>query len=248
LEGRTAMITGGSRGLGQAIAWAFADEDANVAVLGRDEEALRATTAGVEERGRKAMALAGDLTDVSAIPRLFDQVEAQLGDCDIVVNSAGLQGDRPALDVTEEIYDAVVDINLKALFFCCQEAGRRMIERGSGGKIINLGSTFSLVGAQNFSVYCATKGGVLQLTKCLAIEWAKHGVNVNAIGPTATMTDMMRPLLEDPEFSAVFMPKVPAGHLPDPSDIGRAAVFLAGPDSNMVHGHLLMVDCGFTIH
>lgn len=247
LAGRVAIVTGGSRGLGQAIAWAFANEGADVAVVGRDEAALGETVAGIEERGRKALSVATDLTDVKQIPAVFEGIEEALGESTILVNSAGVQGDRPALTVTEEQYDEVVDINLKSLFFCCQEMGRRMIDRG-GGNIINLGSTFSLVGKENFSVYCATKGGVLQLTKTLAIEWAKHGVNVNAIGPTATLTDMVRPLFDDPEFTAAFMPMIAPGHLPEPDDIGRAAVFLASPDSRMVHGHLLMVDCGYTIN
>lgn len=246
LDGRVALVTGGGRGLGRAIAEAFADEGADVAVLGRGRAALDETVAAIEQRGRRGLAVVADLRDTASIPETFDRVEAELGDLGVLVNSAGLQGDMPALEVTEGVYDDVVDTNLKAVFFSCQTAGRRMVERGSG-KIINLGSTFSLVGAPSFSVYCATKGAVLQLTKTLAIEWSPLGVNVNAIGPTAVRTDMMRPLLDDPEFAATFMPKVPAGRLPEPEDIGRAAVFLASDDSDMVHGHLLMVDCGFTV-
>ena len=245
LEDRVALITGGSRGLGQAIAWAFADEGADVGVVGRDEAALRETVAGVEERGRRGTAVSSDVTDIPGIPVVFDRIEAELGESSILVVSAGVQDERPALEITEEQYDVVVDTNLKSLFFYNQEAGRRMIERG-GGNIINLGSTFSLVGLEEFSVYSATKGGVLQLTKTLAIEWARYGVHVNAIGPTATLTELNEPLFADPEFKAAFMNKVPAGRLPEPGDIGRAAVFLAGPDSDMVHGHLLLVDCGYT--
>jgi NAD(P)-dependent dehydrogenase (short-subunit alcohol dehydrogenase family) len=246
LEDRVAVVTGGGRGLGRAIAEAFAEEGADVAVIGRGREALDETVAAVEQHGRRGLALVADLRDVTTIESSFDDVESQLGPLDIVVNSAGLQGDMPALDVTPDVYDDVVDTNLKAVFFSCQAAGRRMVPRGAG-KIINLGSTFSLVGQPNFSVYCATKGAVLQLTRTLAIEWSSAGVNVNAIGPTAVRTDMMRPLLDDPEFAAGFMPKVPAGRLPEPSDIGRAAVFLASSDSDMVHGHQLMVDCGYTV-
>jgi 2-dehydro-3-deoxy-D-gluconate 5-dehydrogenase len=247
LEGRVAIVTGGSRGLGQAIAWAFADEGADVGVIGRDEEALRETVAGIEQRGRRAVAATAELRDVSKISTAFDRLEEELGQSTILVNSAGVQGDRPALTVTEKQYDDVVDTNLKSLFFCCQEMGRRMIDR-HGGNIINLGSIFSMVGKENFSVYCATKGGVLLLTKTLAIEWAKYGINVNAIGPCATLTPMVKPLLDDPEFTEPYMLRIPPRHLPQPDDIGRAAVFLASPDSKMVHGHLLLVDCGYTIN
>lgn len=248
LQDRVAIVTGASRGLGQAIAWEFATEGADVAVVGRDEEALAQTVAGIEERGRKALPIAADLTDVGAIPGIFDQAEGVLGESTILVNSAGVQGDRPAREVTEEQYDEVADINLKALFFCCQEAGKRWIDRGNGGNIINLGSIFAVVGMENFSVYCATKGGVLLLSKTLAIEWARHGINVNLIGPCATLTDMVRPLFDNPEFKAAYMPKVPAGELPDPRDIGRAAVFLASDDARMIHGHQLLVDSGYTIN
>jgi 2-deoxy-D-gluconate 3-dehydrogenase len=245
LAGRTAIVTGGSRGLGQAISWAFADEGADVGVIGRDEEALAETVGGIEKRGRRGVAIAAELRNVSTIPSVFDQVEEKLGACTILVNSAGVQGDRPALEVTEEQYDEVADTNLKSMFFSCQEIAKRMIGRG-GGNIINLGSIFSVVGKENFSVYSATKGGVLLLTKTLAIEWARHGINVNAIGPCATLTPMVAPLLEDPAFTEPYMLRIPPGHLPEPDDIGRAAVFLASPDSRMVHGHLLLVDCGYT--
>jgi len=247
LKDRVAVITGGSRGIGQAIAWAFADEGADVGVIGRDEAALAETVAGIEQRGRKALAVASDIRDVSGIAGVFDQIEGELGQSDLLVANAGVQGDRPALDYTEEQYDELADTNMKALFFYNQEAGRRMIDRG-GGNIINMGSTFSHVGLENFAVYCLSKGGVMMLTRALAVEWAQYGVHVNAIGPTATLTDMVKPLLDNPDFTAGFMPRVPSGELPMPHDIARAAVFLAGPDSEMIHGHLLMVDSGYTIN
>ena len=246
LAGRVALVTGGGRGLGRAIALELAHAGCDVAVIGRGEAALRAVVDEIEQRGRRGLAVPADIRDVGALPELVEQVRAGLGDLHVLVNNAGVQGDRPALEVTEALYDEVLDTNLKSLFFLCQAAGRYFVERGSG-KIINLGSTFSLVGAPSFSAYCASKGGVLQLTRTLAIEWSSLGVNVNAIGPTAVRTEMMAPLLDDPEFAAGFMPKVPAGRLPEPRDVGRAAVFLAGPDSDMVHGHLLMVDGGFTV-
>lgn len=249
LSGRVGIVNGGSRGLGRAIAWAFADEGADVAVIGRDQDALAETVAGIEERGAKVHPVIADLREVSAIPAMFDEIEGALGESDLLVNSLGVQGDMPALDVTEADWDTVIDTNLKALFFMCQEAGRRMIGRGDGGNIINMGSTFGVVGMDEFAVYAASKGGVVQLTRSLAVEWSREGVHVNAIGPTATLTEMVRPLFENnPEVANAIKSRIPAGVFPEPNDIARAAVFLAGPDSRMVHGHHLMVDCGYTIN
>ena len=169
----------------------------------------------------------------------------ELGGLDILVNSAGVQITGPSLEVTEEQWDETLDANLKSMFFSCQAAGRRFIEQGHG-KIINLASTFSFVGFPEFAAYCSSKGGVALLTKTLAAEWAPSGVHVNAIAPTAVRTEMNAYLLDDPGFLEFFVPKVPAGRVGDPSDVAGAAVFLAGDGSDFVHGHLLLVDGGYT--
>jgi 2-deoxy-D-gluconate 3-dehydrogenase len=140
-----------------------------------------------------------------------------------------------------------MDTNLKAVFFCSQQAGRRFLRRGEGGRIVNVGSTYSVVAFPEFSAYCASKGGVIQLTRALAVEWARHGINVNAIGPTAVYTDMMREMLDDPEFRASYLPRLPNGEFPQPEDIAAAAVFLAGPGSRFIHGQQIMVDGGYTV-
>jgi 2-deoxy-D-gluconate 3-dehydrogenase len=245
LEGRKAIVAGGGRGIGRAIALAFADEGADVAVIGRSGESLSAVAEEIEARGRQAVAEAQDLTRVSEIPPLFDRLAEELGGLDILVNSAGVQITGPSVDVTEEQWDATLDANLKSMFFSCQAAGRRFIDQGHG-KIINLASTFSFVGFPEFAAYCSSKGGVALLTKTLAAEWASSGVNVNAIAPTAVRTEMNAYLLDDPGFLAFFLPKVPAGRVGDPSDVAGAAVFLAGEGSDFVHGHLLLVDGGYT--
>jgi 2-deoxy-D-gluconate 3-dehydrogenase len=245
LEGRKTIVAGGGRGIGRAIALAFADEGADVAVIGRSGESLSAVAEEIEARGRQAVAEAQDLTRVSEIPPLFDRLAEELGGLDILVNSAGVQITGPSVDVTEEQWDATLDANLKSMFFSCQAAGRRFIDQGHG-KIINLASTFSFVGFPEFAAYCSSKGGVALLTKTLAAEWASSGVNVNAIAPTAVRTEMNAHLLDDPGFLASFLPKVPAGRVGDPSDVAGAAVFLAGEGSDFVHGHLLLVDGGYT--
>jgi 2-deoxy-D-gluconate 3-dehydrogenase len=245
LERRKAIVAGGGRGIGRSIALAFAGEGADVAVVGRSDEALSAVADEIRAMGQQCVAASQDLTQVSEIPDLFDRLADELGGFDILVNSAGVQITGPSLQVTEKQWDETLDANLKSMFFSCQAAGRRFIDQGRG-KIINLASTFSFVGFPEFAAYCSSKGGVALLTKTLAAEWAASGVNVNAIAPTAVRTEMNAYLLDDPGFLEFFLPKVPAGRVGDPSDVAGAAVFLAGSGSDFVHGHLLLVDGGYT--
>lgn len=245
LDGLKAIVAGGGRGIGRSIALAFANEGADVAVVGRDDDSLSAVADEIEALGRRAVPASQDLNVVDEIPGLFDRLSEQLGGIDILVNSAGVQITGPSLEVTEEQWDETLDSNLKSMFFSCQAVGRRFISQGHG-KIINLASTFSFVGFPEFAAYCSSKGGVALLTKTLAAEWAPSGVNVNAIAPTAVRTEMNAYLLDDPGFLDFFVPKVPAGRVGDPSDVAGAAVFLAGSGSDFVHGHLLLVDGGYT--
>jgi NAD(P)-dependent dehydrogenase (short-subunit alcohol dehydrogenase family) len=245
LAGRRALVTGGGRGIGREIALGFAEAGADVAVAGRDADRLAGVVAEIEAGGRRGVPLPADLTRTAEIPAVIDAARELLDGLDILVNSAGVQITGPAEDVTEADWDATLDANLKALFFCCQAAGRHFLAQGHG-KIINMGSTFALVGARQFAAYCASKAGVLLLTRVLAAEWAARGVNVNAIGPTAVRTEMNAYLLDDPEFLEGFLPMVPAGRLARPRDVVGAAVFLASAASDMVHGHQLTVDGGYT--
>jgi NAD(P)-dependent dehydrogenase (short-subunit alcohol dehydrogenase family) len=218
---------------------------ADVAVVGRNQDRLARTAGEIESQGRHAPVLIADLTQTEKIPDLLERAVEALGGLDILVNSAGVQITGPTEDVTETDWDATIDTNLKATFFCAQAAGRHFLKQGHG-KIINLGSTFAEVGAPTFAAYCASKGGVLLLTRTLASEWAGRGVNINAIGPTAVRTEMNAYLLEDPGFMSGFLPKLPAGRVAMPQDVVGAAVFLASSAADMIHGIHLMVDGGFT--
>jgi NAD(P)-dependent dehydrogenase (short-subunit alcohol dehydrogenase family) len=245
LEGRVAIVTGGGRGIGRAIAVGYAEAGADIAVVGRSRDVLDSAVAEIEAHGRHGLALEADLRDVAAIPGLFDRVRRELGGFGVLVNSAGVQLTGPSLEVSEAAWDETLDSNLKSVFFCCQAAGRHFAEQGRG-KIVNLGSTFSLVGFPGFAAYTASKGAVLQLTRTLAAEWSPLGVNVNALGPTAIRTEMNAYLLDDPGFLEGFVPKIPAGRVGQPQDVVGAAVFLASEASDFVHGHLLLVDGGYT--
>jgi NAD(P)-dependent dehydrogenase (short-subunit alcohol dehydrogenase family) len=246
LSDRAAVVTGGGRGIGRAIALGLADAGAKVAIVGRSTDPLDDAVGEIEAAGGTAAGFEYDLTETAGIPGLFDRMAERLGGLDILVNCAGVQITGPTLEVSEADWDATIDANLKALFFCCQAAGRRFIEQGHG-KIVNMGSTFAVAGMATFAAYCASKGGVLLLTRALAAEWAGKGVNVNAIGPTAVRTEMNAYLLDDPEFMKGFLPLIPAGRIPTPEDVANAAVFLASDASDMVHGDQLMVDGGYTV-
>jgi 2-dehydro-3-deoxy-D-gluconate 5-dehydrogenase len=181
LAGRRSLVTGGGRGIGREIALGFAESGADVAVVGRDADRLADVVRDIDGLGSAGVPLPADLSRTAEIPALVDAARERLGGLDILVNCAGIQITGPAEDVTEADWDATLDANLKALFFCCQAAGRHFLAQGRG-KIINMGSTFALVGAREFTAYCASKGGVLLLTRALAAEWSARGVNVNAIG------------------------------------------------------------------
>jgi len=244
LEGKVAIVTGGGRGMGRAIACAFADEGADVAIIDRMPDHLAEVAGEIESRGRRAMTIEADLTEIGGLPGIFDSITAELGEIDVLMNNAGISPALPALETTEEIWDRILDVNAKALFFCAQEAGRRFLARGQGGKIINTSSTYGVTVEPELAAYAASKGAVLQITRALASEWARHGINVNAIGPTLIQTDMTRELFDDQAYVADFLRRIPAGTLPGPTDIADAVVFLAGPRSSHVHGHLLLIDSG----
>jgi NAD(P)-dependent dehydrogenase (short-subunit alcohol dehydrogenase family) len=245
VEGKTALVTGAARGLGRAIALALADAGADVA-LGVRRSGADALAEEIRAMGRRALVIQMDVTDLGQIRDGVASTIAEFGRLDILVNNAGLGPENPAEAVTEADFDLTFDVNVKGLFFASQAAGRAMIENG-GGRIVNLSSQAGLVALPTEAVYCASKAAVSHLTRCLAVEWGRYGVNVNAVAPTFIRTPGTEDALSDPEFEADVLDRIAALHrVGEPMDVAGAVVFLASPASALVTGTTLVVDGGWT--
>jgi 2-dehydro-3-deoxy-D-gluconate 5-dehydrogenase len=242
LTGKVAIVTGANTGIGRAIALALAGAGANVALAGRS--AADETAESVRALGRRAALIEADLSTPAPAQSVVDETLAGLGRLDILVNNAGIIRRAEAAEFSEADWDAVVDTNLKTLFFLCQAAGKHMIAQG-GGKIVNIASLLSFQGGIRVPSYAAAKSGVAGLTKALANEWADRGVNVNAIAPGYIATNNTAALQADETRNRQILERIPAGRWGTPADIGGAAVFLASPASDYVHGHILAVDGGW---
>lgn len=243
LDGRRAIVTGASRGLGAAMARALAEAGADVA--GVATGSLEATGEEVRACGRRFVAIREDLADAVAPSRVVARAAESLGGVDILVNNAGIIRRRDALEFTQDDWDAVIDVNLKAAFFLAQAAARRYVEQGAGGKIVNVASMLSFQGGVRVASYTASKSAIVGLTRLLANEWAAKRINVNAIAPGYMATDNTAPLRADPARSAEILARIPAGRWGEPSDLAGAVVFLASSASDYVHGATLAVDGGW---
>ena len=243
LTGKTAIVTGASRGIGRAAAVALGAAGANVALVARDTSGLEETASLIGDEQRTLIATA-DVTDASAMMGVIDAALSRFGTIDILVNNAGIIRRASAIDYSGHDWNEVIDTNLNAVFAWAQAVGRLMVEQGAG-KIINLASLLSFSGGLNASAYAAAKGGVAQLTKALANEWSKYGVNVNAIAPGYIKTEATAALRSNSERSAQILSRIPAGRYGEPDDLAGALVFLASSASDYVSGHVLVVDGGF---
>ena len=243
LDGSVAMVTGAATGIGQAAALALAEAGADVAVLGHSHDPGE-TRQAIEAAGRRSLSVRGNLGDAEFRNQVVGELLERWGRIDILVNNAGTVARAPAADISEEDWDRVIELNLTTLFRLCQRVGRLMIERKSG-KIINLASLLSFSGGIGVPSYAASKGGVAQITKALANEWARFNVNVNAIAPGYMLTELTRPLHDDPVRFRQINERIPAGRWGDPVDLKGAVVFLASRASDYVNGHVLVVDGGW---
>jgi len=242
LTGKVAVVTGGNTGIGQGIALALAEAGADLACVGRTP--AEETVAKARDLGRRAEIISADLSTIEPVNRIVDEAVEKLGALDILINNAGIIRRADAVDFTEEDWDAVVDTNLKSVFFLCQAAGKHMIANG-GGKIINIASMLTFQGGIRVPSYTASKSGIGGLTKLLANEWASKGVNVNAIAPGYIATNNTAALQADEARNKSILERIPAGRWGDALDLGGAAVFLASRAADYVQGHILAVDGGW---
>lgn len=242
LQGKVALVTGANTGIGQAIAVALSKAGASVALAGRSEPTE--TLALIAEAGGQTTNIAADLSSIEPVTRVIDETLSAFGRLDILVNNAGIIRRNDAVDFTEEDWDAVIDTNLKTLFFLSQAAAKRMIAQGSG-KIINIASMLTFQGGVRVPSYTASKSGVGGLTKAMANEWAAKGVNVNAIAPGYIATNNTAALQADETRNRQILERIPAGRWGRPDDIAGAAVFLASSAADYVNGHILAVDGGW---
>jgi len=244
LKGKNALVTGSSRGLGAAIAVALAEAGANVGCHGRSAEG-KVTSEAIRQMGRKSFYLAGDMTNAELYPALIGKTVEEFGCIDILVNNAGMIRRKPAVEYSQDDWDETLAVNLTSVFRLSQLAGQDMLKRGAKGKILNIASILSFQGGITVPAYAAAKGGVAQLTKALANEWASKGINVNAIAPGYMATDNTTALRNDPQRRRQIMERIPAGRWGESGDIAGAAVFLCSAASDYVHGHILAVDGGW---
>ena len=245
LKGRVALVTGGGTGVGRATAIALAENGADVVVISRSQKDTLETQELIKQAGGQSLAFNADVRNVSEIESIVEEVYAWKGRIDILVNSAGINIPKSALEVTEEDWDRIIDTNLKGTFFYCQAVGKKMIE-AKMGKIINITSQMAFVGYYNRAAYAASKGGVTQLSKVLAIEFASSNINVNCIAPTFLETPFTSVMFSDQEFYRDVISRIPQKRLGQAEDVVGAVLYLASDAANLVTGSTVMVDGGWT--
>lgn len=246
LAGRVALVTGAGRGIGRAIAVALGAAGAAVACAARSRDQVDSAAAEITAAGGRARALRLDVTRPEQIAAGVEEAAAALGPVDVLVNNAGITLDKKTVEVTDEDWDAVLATNLTAMFRCARAVAPGMI-RLERGKIINIGSMYGIIGVPRYAAYCASKAAVDGLTRSLAVEWARHGIQVNCLAPGYMNTDIPRAALADERTRALFLSKIPARRIGEPEEVGALAVYLASPASDFMTGQTVYLDGGQTM-
>jgi NAD(P)-dependent dehydrogenase (short-subunit alcohol dehydrogenase family) len=247
LSGKVAIVTGAGRGIGYHISLALAKYGADLVICSRTFSELEKVKAEIERFGRKILIQRVDVLKIPEILSMVDEAVKNFDHIDILINNAGINIPQMAVDVTEETWDRIIDTNLKAAFFCAQAVGKVMIQQRKG-KIINISSQTGTVAIPQRAAYCSSKGGLNLLTKVLAIEWAQHNIHVNAVAPTFIETPFSKPMFEKEGFREYVLGNIPLRRLGQPEDVTGAVIYLASEASNLVTGHVLLVDGGWTAH
>ena len=246
LSGKTALVTGAGRGLGRAISLALANAGADVALGLRDAASAPDLVAGIEAMGRRALPLQMDVRKLDEAYAAIDRAIDHFGRIDILVNNVGGGTERPVEDFPESEFDETITLNVKSTFFVAQRVGKHMIQRG-GGRIVNMGSQAGFVALPGEAIYCLSKAAVAHMTKCMAVEWGKHGINVNCVAPTFIETPGTDPALSNPDFRADTIERIAALHrIGKPVEVSGAVVFLVSPAASLITGHTILIDGGWT--
>ena len=248
LEGKVACLPGGYGGIGEAIAWGLAIRGARVAISGRDPQKAEALAARIRDKGHAAEGFEMDVHSVTQIKEMVDRVAGEIGPPDILVNCVGIQREEPLLEVTEEAYDDVYRSNLKSAMFLAQAVASHQVASGLQGKQVHILSVRARLGLRKrgYSAYCSTKGGLVMLIKQHAMELAHLGITVNGVAPTFVYTEMIRHVMENPEFRQQLLDRIPLGRIADPKDVVGPVLFFCSPASDFVTGQILYVDGGIT--
>jgi NAD(P)-dependent dehydrogenase (short-subunit alcohol dehydrogenase family) len=244
LNGKTAVVIGGTSGIGRAIAHGLAEAGADVIPTSRRQKQVDSAATEIEELGRKTLRIASDVADRGSLQNLLDESVKAFGKVDILVNSAGTTKRTPTVDLSEEDWNQIMEVNLTGTLRSCQIFGRHFLDR-KYGKIVNIASLSTFVALYEVAAYCASKAAVASLTKSLAVEWAKHGVNVNAIAPGVFRTPLNEKLLDETPRGKEFQTRTPAGRFGRVEELAGAAVYLSSDAANFVNGEILVVDGGF---
>ena len=246
LRGQVALVTGASKGLGRSMSMALAEAGADVVMVARGPVKLAEAEKEVADMGVRTLAIAADVTVAEDVEKMVGKALAKFGKIDILVNNVGTYTGKPIVESTTEEWLDMINTNLTTTYLCCRTVGKHMIER-KRGKVVNMAAAIGALGARNASAYCASKGGVIQLTRALAVEWAKYGITVNAIAPGTMETEITKKMLEDPKVRKAVEGKIPMKRIGYPSDLAGAVIFLSASGSDYITGQTMFVDGGFSV-